>query len=158
MSILKSEIMKASNDSAKPWILWTNVFVMTDNIIYAVYKTEEKKGDETVLKALKGIHIALKNVDNNFVKVADALIKGEKIPEINLPPVELADWDEKSGISDGIIDSICNAVSLIMEIIPVESESTCIEMVLKSLEGLINACKEFKDIMGKKNTIPEIAL
>ena len=44
MSILKSEIMKASNDSAKTWILWTNIFVMTDNIIYAVYKTEEKKG------------------------------------------------------------------------------------------------------------------
>lgn len=158
MSDLKSEIMKTSDGSAKQWILWTHVFAIADGVIHAVYKAEEKKADANVLKALKGIHIALKNVDASFVAVANALRNGEKIPAFDLPPAELDDWDEKSGMSDGIIDSICNAVRLIMGVIPGESKSTYIEMVLKSLEGLLNASDEFKKIIGNKNSMLNIAL
>lgn len=142
--MLKGEILKSSNGNAKQWVLWTNVFAVADGIVHSVYEGEKNKADKTVLDALMAVHIALKNVDKCFYDVAVALEKGEDIPEIILPPVEIEDWDESSGLSGSIIDVIASTVRLVMTAIPVQSKSTWLEMILKSLEGLINACDQYK--------------
>lgn len=149
----KSKVLSMADANARQWIMWTNVFYIADGIIHTIYVNQKKKGGRAFLEALQDIHIALKNVDKSFVDVADALNKGEKIPPITLPAIEIVDWDDKSTMGEGIIEILSGAVNLIIESIQGFTKSVPLDMVLRALGGLLNAFDEYKRVKAAANTI-----
>ena len=147
----KYELMSASKEDAKKWIMATYTMGVIDGILKTVYYKEKGKASQGVLDALMKTHVALKNVDKCFCDVANAINRGEDIPGIELPPIDLDDWDTEGTTTDGIIDMLTNTVRMVLISIPPVS-SVYVEMAIKALEGLLNAFDEYKREAGRSNT------
>lgn len=146
----KYELMSASKEDAKKWIMATYAMGTIDGILKTVYYKEKGKASQRVLDALMKTHVALKDVDKCFCDVANAINYGMDIPGIELPPIDLDDWDTEGTTTDGIIDILTNTVRMILISIP-PSSSVYVEMAMKALEGLLNAFDEYKREAGRYN-------
>lgn len=131
--------------SVSGWTLWTHVFAMVDGAARITYSQVH---NENVRKALKIMHIALKDVNAEFIHVIDAIGRGEDIPPVVLPPSDIEDdWDE--GITGGIIETLKGTLSVLMEELSKKAQSDIMTKVLHALSGLMNAFNDYQKEFNK---------
>ena len=89
------------------------------------------------------MHTALVAVNKEFIKVIDAINKGEDIPAVTVPPADIDDWGD-SQLTGGIIEVVKNALSLLIEELSKITQSDIMQKILHALNGLITAFEDYQ--------------
>lgn len=135
-----SSLMVSDNASeTDKWTQWTHVLCFVDGIALSIYS---KAPSEIVKKALKSLHVALKGVDDEFIKVIKALEKDPpEIPPVPINPSPIIDWDDDPSIFDGILEILRSALTEALTIIS-KYASQALQPVIHAVGALINCIED----------------
>ena len=133
-------LVETRKANASSWNTWTYVFAAVDGAARITYS---QIGNPKVKEILKGVHTALVAVNKEFIKVIDAINKGEDIPAVTVPPADIDDWGD-SQLTGGIIEVVKNALSLLIEELSKITQSDIMQKILHALNGLITAFEDYQ--------------
>lgn len=134
------ESKEMQGSKAQKWNKWTHIFFFADGILKTVHSSLHSTKAKD---ALMNVHKALQDIDKEFVLVAQAIEKGEDIPDIKLPPDNIEDWNNES-VKSGIIDMLQSIVELMIMEVSKYTQNERINMLLRALKGLRTALDNFK--------------
>lgn len=142
-----SSLMISSNSSVTDkWTQWTHVLCFVDGIALSIYS---KAPSDIVKKTLKSLHVALKGVDDEFIKVIKVLEKDPpEIPPVPINPSPIIPWDNDPSIFNGIMEILRSALTEALTIIS-RNASSALQPVIHAVGALINSIEEILKVFKK---------
>lgn len=149
------------SDDVKSWITWTQFFAIADGVARSINSMIRTGGipvaDENLkielMASLKGLHAALKDVNNAFQDVINSIKQGQK-PEVVINAATIPDWDEgdqnpslellKSGW-----EIAKSAIHLLVQELQNSTHDPKINQVVVAFNALANASDDIIEAVGK---------
>lgn len=155
-------------EDVKSWVTWTHFFAIADGVARSIY-TLINTGKISVasdlkvelMATLKGLHAALKDIDNAFIEVINAMEKGQK-PGVVIQPAPIPDWGDDSEDQDlqllksgwEIVKPAINL--LVQELQKGKQDDPQIEKVITAFSALANASDNIIEAVGKVLSRPKV--
>lgn len=140
-----SSLMISNNSSVTDrWTQWTHVLCFVDGIALSIYS---KSPSDIVKKTFKSLHVALKGVDDEFIKVIKALEKDP--PEIPPVPINLSPiipWDDDPSIFNGIMEILRSALTEVLTIIS-KYASPAFQPVIHAIRTLLSSIEDILKVL-----------
>lgn len=136
MTMLPSMQLADNATEEQKWIQWTHTFLFVDGGLSVLYSQVQ---NEPFRKALAAGHRALAAVDKEFIRVIDEIKAGHPIPDVEINPSPIHDWDPS--LWSGIIEMLRGALSTLIGILS-RHIGPRLQPLIHSVAALVNNLEE----------------